>query len=80
MTRLLNFVNGLPVVTNIKRLLSIYCDNNSIVLYSNNNKSSTRSEVIDIKYMIVKERIKKIKIFVEHIEKDNMLTDPLING
>ena len=61
MTRLLNFVNGLPVVTNIKRLLSIYCDNNSIVLYSNNNKSSTRSEVIDIKYMIVKERIKKIK-------------------
>ena len=56
-----NFVFGLPAVTNIMRPLSIYCDNNSVVLYSNNNKGSTRSKVIDTKFMVVKERIKKNK-------------------
>ena len=63
---LLNSVIGLPIVTNIKRALSIYCDNNSVLLYSN----KTRSHVIDIKYIVVKERIKKIKTFVEHVGKN----------
>jgi len=58
---LINFVIGFLVVTNIKKLFSIYCDNNLVVLYSNNNRSSIRSKVIDMKYMIVKERIKKNK-------------------
>ena len=52
---LLNFVIDLPIVTNIKRPLSIYCDNNSVMLYSNNNMSLTRSKVIDIKYLVIKE-------------------------
>jgi len=52
---LLNFVIDLPIVTNIKRPLSIYYDNNSVMLYSNNNMSLTRSKVIDIKYLVIKE-------------------------
>ncbi|XP_068662895.1 secreted RxLR effector protein 161-like [Aristolochia californica] len=43
-----NFVTGLRVVDSIDRPLKIYCDNNSVVLYSNNNRSSTKSKFIDI--------------------------------
>ena len=33
------------------------CDNKSTVLYSNNNRSSTKSNYIDIKFLLVKERV-----------------------
>ncbi|RDX96077.1 hypothetical protein CR513_21308, partial [Mucuna pruriens] len=39
------------VVNGIKRPLTIYCDNNSAVLYSNNNRSFTKSKFIDIKFL-----------------------------
>ncbi|RDY08250.1 hypothetical protein CR513_07540, partial [Mucuna pruriens] len=38
------FVTSLRVVDGIKRLLKIYCGNNSVVLYSNNNRGSTKSK------------------------------------
>ncbi|GFZ05297.1 hypothetical protein Acr_17g0008690 [Actinidia rufa] len=52
-----NFVTGLRVVDGIDRPLKIYCDNNSAVHYSNNNRSSTKSKYIDIKFLVVKERV-----------------------
>ena len=52
-----NFITGLCVVDGIKRPLKIYCDNKSVVLYSNNNRSSMKSKHIDIKFLVVKERV-----------------------
>ena len=54
-----NFVTKLRVVDGIERPLKIYRDNNSAVLYSNNNKSSTKSKHIDIKFLVVKERVQE---------------------
>ncbi|RDX64211.1 hypothetical protein CR513_57262, partial [Mucuna pruriens] len=67
----------LRVVDGIERLLKIYCDNNLAVLYSNNNRSSTKSKFIDIKFLVVKERIQNKQISTEHIETNFMLADPL---
>ncbi|RDY04531.1 hypothetical protein CR513_11749, partial [Mucuna pruriens] len=47
-----NFVTSLRVVNGIERSLKIYYDNNLAVLYSNNNRSSTKSKFIDIKFLI----------------------------
>ncbi|RDX81818.1 hypothetical protein CR513_37463, partial [Mucuna pruriens] len=47
----------LEVVDGIERQLKIYYDNNPSVLYSNNNKCSTKSKFIDIKSLVVKERV-----------------------
>ena len=52
-----NFVTRLRVVNGIERPLKLYCDNNSTVLYSNNNRSSSKSKHIDIKFLVVKERV-----------------------
>ncbi|RDX97263.1 hypothetical protein CR513_19982, partial [Mucuna pruriens] len=46
-----NFVTNLRVIDGIERPLKIYCDNNSALIYSNNNKSSTKSKFIDIKFL-----------------------------
>ncbi|RDX69004.1 hypothetical protein CR513_51943, partial [Mucuna pruriens] len=75
-----NSVTSLRVVDGIERPLKIYFDNNSIVLYSNNNKSSTKSKFIDIKFLVVKERVQNNQIFIEHIGTSFILVDPLTKG
>ena len=60
--------------------MKIYCDNSAVVLYSNNNMSSTKSKFIDIKYLVVKERVQEKQILIEHIGTYLMLVDPLIKG
>ena len=75
-----NFVTGLRVVDGIERSLKIYCDNNSAILYSNNNRSATKSKFIDIKFLIVKERVQNRQISIEHLRINDMLADPLMKG
>ncbi|RDX60509.1 hypothetical protein CR513_61345, partial [Mucuna pruriens] len=58
--------------------LKVYYDNNSIVFYSNNNRSSTKSNFIDIKYLVVKEMVQEKHIYIEHIETNSILVDPHI--
>ncbi|KAL5565395.1 hypothetical protein UlMin_028559 [Ulmus minor] len=59
-----NFVTGLRVLDGIERPLKIFCDNKSAVLYSNNNKSSTKSKYIDIKFLVVKEKVQSGQISI----------------
>ena len=75
-----NFVTGLRVVDDIERPLKIYCDNNSAVLYSKNNRSATKSKFIDIKFLVVKERVQNRQISIEHLRTNDMLADPLTKG
>ncbi|RDY13433.1 hypothetical protein CR513_01653, partial [Mucuna pruriens] len=72
-----NFVTSLWVVDGIERPLKLYCDNNSTVLYFNNKRSSTKSKFIDIKFLVVKERVQNKKISVEHIGTSFILADSL---
>ena len=75
-----NFVIGLQILGNIERPLKLYCENKSIVLYSNNNKSSSKSKHIDIKFIVVKERVQSGQISIEHIGTNSMIVDPLTKG
>lgn len=74
-----NLVMGLRII-GVERPLKLYCDNKSAVLYSNNNRSSTKSRHIDIKFLIVKERVQNGKIAIEHIGTNSMIADPLTKG
>ncbi|RDX86723.1 hypothetical protein CR513_31911, partial [Mucuna pruriens] len=56
------------MVYGIERPLKIYCDYNSSVLYSNNNRSS------------IKLKVQNKQIFIKHIGKSFMLVDPLTKG
>jgi hypothetical protein len=45
------------VVDSIEKSLKIYCENESAVQYSYNNKTSIASKHINIKYYVDKEKI-----------------------
>ena len=75
-----NFVTGLRIMDGIERPLKLFCDNKSAVLYSNNNRSSTKSKFIDIKFLVVKERVQSGLTSIEHIGTNSMIADPLTKG
>ncbi|RVW21621.1 Retrovirus-related Pol polyprotein from transposon TNT 1-94 [Vitis vinifera] len=54
-----NLISELQVVDSIFRPIVIYCDNNAVVFYSKNNKISTGSKHMEIKYLTVKDLVKK---------------------
>ena len=71
---------GLKVVDDIYKSLKLYCDNNSAVCYAHNNKSSGAAKHIDIKYYVVKDKVRDQVISLEHISIVKMLVDPLTKG
>ncbi|XP_073049650.1 secreted RxLR effector protein 161-like [Primulina eburnea] len=75
-----NFVTGLRILEEVERPLKLFCDNRSAVLYSNNNRSSTKSKHIDIKFLVVKERVQSGQILIEHIGTNSMIADPFTKG
>ncbi|KAG2701138.1 hypothetical protein I3760_06G030100 [Carya illinoinensis] len=75
-----NFISGLNVVDSISKPITIYCDNSAAVFFSKNNKSSSGSKHIDIKYLVVRDRIKEGETKIEHINTEAMFADPLTKG
>ncbi|XP_074327898.1 secreted RxLR effector protein 161-like [Apium graveolens] len=59
------------------RPLKIFCDNKSAVEYSNNNRSTTDAKHIDIKFLVVKEKIQSGQSSIEHIGTNSMIADRL---
>ena len=64
----------------ISRPLSIYYDNLAAVFIAKNKKSGSRSKYIDIKYLVIRERVKEKKVVIEHINTELMIADPLTKG
>ncbi|KAB2604291.1 retrotransposon protein [Pyrus ussuriensis x Pyrus communis] len=54
-----NMVRGLEIVDNVDRPLKLYCDNKAAVFFSKNNKRSYASRLMDIKYLKVRDEVKK---------------------
>ena len=71
------FMPGLKVVDDIHKPLKLYCDNNLAVCYAHNNRSSGAAKHIDIKYYVVKDKVRDVIISLEHISTEKMLVDPL---
>jgi hypothetical protein len=74
------FIPDLRVVDNISKSLTLYCDNKATVFFSHNNKSSEAAKHIDLKYLVVRERVQDRTINLEHISTKKILVDPLTKG
>ena len=75
-----NFVTGLHMVNGVDRPFKLFCDNKLAVLYFNNNRSSMKSKYIDIKFLVVKERVQSGQLSIEHIGTNSIIVDPLTKG
>ncbi|KAI5681271.1 hypothetical protein M9H77_02498 [Catharanthus roseus] len=61
----------------VMRPLKLFCDNKAVVYFSNNNRSSTKFKYIDLKFLVVKERVQNGIISIQLIGSGSMLADPL---
>lgn len=75
-----NFVTRLRIVEGIERPLNLYCDNKSAVLFSNSNRSLTKLKHIDIKFLVVKERVQSGHSSIEHLGTKSMIAESLTKG
>ena len=75
-----NLVTGLRVMDSIARPLRIFCDNSAAVFYTKNNKTTSGSKHLELKYLTVRDLVKNGDILVEYINTDSMLADPLTKG
>ena len=73
----MKLVAGLWVVYFTTRPLTIYYDNRATIFFIKNNKSSGGSKYLELKYLIVRDLIKKGDITVEHIDIESILANPL---
>ena len=48
--------------------LKLFYDNDSTVMYSYDNRSNTKSKHVDVKVLIVKERVHSGQILIEYIK------------
>jgi hypothetical protein len=74
------FIPGLKVVDDINKLLKLYSDNNPVVQYAHNNRSSGATKHIDIKYYVVKDKARDHVISLKHISTEKMLADSFTKG
>lgn len=50
-------------------------DNSTAVFFSKNNESRSRCKYIDIKYLSVRENIKRHEVFIRHINTKSIIVD-----
>ena len=74
------FCHKVKVVKGVERPLKLYCDNQSVVMLANKNRSLKKSKHIDIKYLVVKERVQNGQLSIEHISTNSMVAYPLIKA
>ena len=80
MNWLKKFMPGLKVVDDIHNPLKLFRDNNLAVCYAHNNKSSGATKHIDIKFYVVKDKVRDHSISLEHISTKKILADLLTKG
>ena len=57
-------MHDLGVVYSIERPIMMYCDNIATVTFSNNLKGISSARYIDIKYFVVKEKLKRASLLL----------------
>lgn len=78
--QLRNFDTVMHVMDNSKRPLKIYYDNKSIALYSNNNRNSSNPKHVEIKFIVIQERVQSRQVSIEHIGNNSIIEDSLTKG
>lgn len=71
-----NFIIGL-CFNGVEKPLKINYNNKAAKLYSKNNKSSSKSKYINIKFPVVKEKVQNAQVSIKNIYTNLMIIDPV---
>lgn len=70
--QLRNLISGLKLIESIQKLAKIYCDNLTVFFFSKNNKSMSQN-MHDNNLLILREKMKKHKVIIQHISTKLMV-------
>ena len=70
----------LVLSTLLLNLLRIYCDNTATIFFSKNGKFSSGLKHMNLKYLVVKERVQKQQVSIKNIRTPLMVANPLTKG
>lgn len=65
------------VVPSVERPMPIFCDNSAAVFFAKNNKRSSSSKQIELKFLHVRKKTEEKKVVIEDIRTTEMIADPL---
>ena len=57
-----NFIRDLGVVDSIEKPIMMYCNNTALVSFSNNLKGTSGARYIDVKYFMVRRKLKRASL------------------
>ena len=75
-----NFVFKFQLVDLIENSLQLYSDNRDAKLCYKSDKSSAKSRHIDIKFLVIKDRVRNNIVFIDSISTILNIADPLTKG
>ncbi|BBG99469.1 transposable element gene [Prunus dulcis] len=67
-------------VESIHRPIQLWNDNSAAVTFAKGNKRTRGSRLLDVKFIIVKEKISQGYTTIDHIGTEQMIADPLTKG
>ena len=71
------FIEDLEINISNDNLVTIYCDNQATIFFSNNAKYYTKSKHIETKYNFVRDILAKKEVAIQYISTHSMIADAL---
>ena len=71
---------GCELWKELKDHLSYIVIINQLILHLTNNRNMTKSKHIDIKFLVVRERVQSGQMSIEHISTNSIIADPRTKG
>ena len=75
-----SFISKLRIIDSKSKPLKVFYDNSAAVFLAKNIKIGSRSKHIDIKYLVIRERVKDKTMVIEHVNTELMIVDPVTKG
>uniref|UniRef100_A0A1J3K4I8 Retrovirus-related Pol polyprotein from transposon TNT 1-94 n=2 Tax=Noccaea caerulescens TaxID=107243 RepID=A0A1J3K4I8_NOCCA len=74
-TWLKNFVSEFGALSFVDKPLTLYCDNQAAIFFSKHDRISKGAKHMDLKYLSLKQDVKREKFVIEHIGTELMVAD-----
>lgn len=71
---------SMKVIESVQRPIQLWCDNSAAVFFTKNNKRSSGTKHLELKFLMVREKVKKGYTQVDYIDTQSMVADPLNKG
>ena len=72
-----DFILGLRVMDTISEPLKISCDNDAARRFAQNDKVSSKSKFLEVKYLVVKEKVRDRLMSIVGVPTSLMIANPL---